>query len=329
MKNIKTSPHIPTKIEVRETGDNSVQIAAYPFEAGYGITIAHPLRRLLLGSSIGFAPIALKIDGVTHEFDSVRGVIEDVSHFIVNLKTIRFRVKDDSDCVTVEYKFKGGREIKGADLENDIVEIVTPNIHLATINDDAVLNFSIIIKKGIAYVPSEDIRNSMPEGYMPLDAYFTPVTNVVYNIENVLVDDDPNYEKVLFDIKTDGQIDALSAFKNALSTMHKQMAIFNQELNIEVPEVGGQEEEMPELKALMQTIDSLNFGARCFNCLDRAGIRYLGELVLLNEEQIKNIKNLGKKSFDEIIAKLEEVGYPINRTIPDDLSAVLKKKFSN
>lgn len=329
MKSIKTSPHVPTKIEVKEVGVNKIQITAYPFEAGYAITLAHPLRRLLLGSSVGFAPIALKIEGVAHEFDSVRGVVEDVSHFIVNLKTIRFKGKDDSESISVDYKFVGPKVITGADLANDLIDVVTPNIHLATINEDAVLNFSIVVCKGIGYVPSEDVRSAIPDGFMPLDSYFTPVTNVTYAFENILVEDDPNYEKVIFDIQTDGQIDPLTAFKNALSVMHKQMAIFNSELNIEVPEMHNGDEDHPEIKVLSQSIDRLNFSARCFNCLDRSGIKYLGELVLLSEDQIKNIKNLGKKSLDEIAAKLDELGYPMGKEIPGDLAVLLKKKFSN
>ncbi len=208
MKNIKTSPHVPTKIEVKEISVNRVQIIAYPFESGYAITLAHPLRRLLLGSSVGFAPIALRIAGVAHEFDSVRGMVEDVSHFIVNLKTVRFKSKDENESISVDYKFIGPKVITGADLANELVEVVTPNIHLATINEDAVLNFSIVICRGIGYVPSEEIRNQVPEGFMPLDSYFTPVTNVIYNTENILVEDDPNYEKVIFDIQTDGQSNA-------------------------------------------------------------------------------------------------------------------------
>ena len=329
MKSIKTSPHVPTKIEVKEISVNRVQIIAYPFESGYAITLAHPLRRLLLGSSVGFAPIALRIAGVAHEFDSVRGMVEDVSHFIVNLKTIRFKGKDESESISVDYKFTGPKVITGADLANELVEVVTPNVHLETINEDAVLNFSIVICRGIGYVPSEEIRNQVPEGFMPLDSYFTPVTNVTYNTENMLVEDDPNYEKVIFDIQTDGQVEPLTAFKNALSVMHKQMAIFNTELNIEVPEINNGDEDRPEIKTLLQTIDSLNFSARCFNCLDRSGIKYLGELVLLNEDQIKNIKNLGKKSLDEITTKLDELGYPVGKEIPEDLVALLKKKFSN
>ncbi|MDE5592266.1 MAG: DNA-directed RNA polymerase subunit alpha [Helicobacter sp.] len=331
MKSIKTSPHVPTKIEVKEIGLNRVLISAYPFESGYAITVAHPLRRLLLGSSVGSAPIALKIIGVAHEFDSVRGVVEDVSHFIVNLKTIRFKtktLKDGNESLVVNYKFVGPKIITGADLANDQLEVVTPDVHLVTINEDASLEFSIIMKKGIGYVPSEEIRSEIPEGFIPLDAYFTPVTNVTYTTENILLEDDPNYEKVTFDIQTDGQVDPLVAFKNALGVMQKQISIFNTELNIEASEYDSRE-ETPEMKILLQNIDSLNFSARCFNCLDRFGIRYLGELVLLNEEQIKNIKNLGKKSLEEIMVKLQEFGYPVGKGIPEELETRLREKFSN
>lgn len=326
MNKIKTSPHTPNKIEVHEVANNKIKITAYPFESGYAITLVHPLRRLLLGSSVGFAPVALHLDGVAHEFDSIRGVMEDVSLFIVNLKNIRFKIKDDSNEAAVHYRFEGQRVITGADLENDSVSVVTPDAYLATINNGT-LDFSLIIKKGIGYIPSEEIRDLVPEGYIPIDAYFTPVTNVTYEIENILVEDDPTFEKMVLNIQTDGQIDALTAFKEALSVMHKQMAIFSTELNIEMLDNVGVEEELPELKDLLRNIDSFNLSARCFNCLDRAGIRTLGELVLLSEEEIKNIKNLGKKSFDEITEKLAELGYPVNKEISEELRNALKNKF--
>lgn len=329
MKKIKTSPHIPTRIEVSEVDKNKnrVRIAAYPFEFGYAITIAHPLRRLVLSSTAGFAPTAIKVAGIEHEFDSIRGMNEDISHFIVNLKKIRFKINGDSNKVIVNYKFTGPKIVSGSDLNNDEVSIVSPDIQIATINEDAVLQFSLLIQKGIGYVPSEETRNAAPDGYIPMDAYFTPVVRAVYSIENVLLEDDPNFEKIIFDIETDGQVEPLAAFKNALGTMHKQLGIFSSELNVQISELGGDDDDFPEIKPLLQHIDSLNFSARCFNCLDRANIRQLGELVLLSEDQIKGIKNLGKKSLDEITAKLDELGYPVGRELPADLHAALKKKF--
>jgi len=327
MKNIKTSPYIPTDITIQESGKNGIKIVAYPFEAGYAVTLAHPLRRLLLGSSVGFAPIALKIEGATHEFDSVRGLMEDVAIFIVNLKNIRFKIKGDAQKLILDYSFAGNRVITGADLATDEVSIVTPDFHLATINQDAELKFSIILHRGLGYLPSEDVRALIPDNYIPLDAYFTPVRKATYEIENVLVEDNPTFEKIVFEIETDGLIDPLSAFKNSLAVMYKQMSVFNTELNVSAPEVQQKEEEIPELKHLLQKAESLNLSARSFNCVDRSNIKYVGELVLMNENELKEIKNLGKKSYEEIRDKLEEIGYPVGKDIPEALASALRKKL--
>ncbi len=149
MRKITTSAYMPTEIEVKSVSENVANITAYPFEAGYAVTLAHPLRRLLYTSTVGFAPIGVKIKGVSHEFDSMRGMLEDVAFFIINLKKIRFKLKSGSEREVIEYSFKGPKEITGADLNNDLVEIVNPDAYLATINEDAELNFSVIIQKGI------------------------------------------------------------------------------------------------------------------------------------------------------------------------------------
>lgn len=326
MKNIKTSPYIPTTISVQEIGKNRVKVSAYPFESGYAITLAHPLRRLLLGSSVGSAPIAIKIEGAAHEFDSVRGIMEDVALFVVNLKEIRFKIQGDADRVVLDYSFRGPAVIKGSDLSNDHVEVVTPNQHLATINEDATLNFSLILQRGIGYVPSEEIRGLIPEGYIPMDAYFTPVKRATYEIENVLVEDNPTYEKIVLEIETDGLIEPLDAFRDALNVMQKQMSVFNSEWSVSPAELSGDDES--EFRVLTQKIESLNLSARSFNCLDRAGMKFVGELVLMGEAELKEVKNLGKKSFDEIKEKLEEVGYPIDSELPEDLASALRKRLN-
>ena len=326
MRKIKTSPFIPSEVEVYQTDKNSIRIEAYPFESGYAISVAHPLRRLLLSSSIGYAPVAIKIDGVAHEFDSVRGMLEDVATFIINLKNIRFKIRDESDKKEVSYEFNGPKEIYGKDLENEDIEIVTPDAFLATLNEDANLKFSLIIHKGIGYVPSEDIREGLPEGYLPLDAFFTPVRKAIYNIENVLVEDNPNFEKIVFEIETDGQIEPLAAFKNALAVLQNQMSVFNNELNVQVEESTNKNSNSSEIKKLLQKIDTLNLSARSHNCLERAGIEYVGELVLMDDNELKNIKNLGKKSLEEIKEKLEELGYT---GLSSDVLETLKKKLEN
>ena len=184
MNMIKIEPYIPTDISIEEISTNRIRISAYPFESGYAITLAHPIRRLLLSSSVGYAPTALRIQGVTHEFDSIRGIVEDVSHFITNLKNIRFLIKDtESDNVQLHYEFKGPMVLSANELVNDMVGIVNPEAYLATINENASLSFSLIVQKGIGYVPSESIRGKISEDYIPLDAYFTPVKKAVYEIE--------------------------------------------------------------------------------------------------------------------------------------------------
>lgn len=330
MNMIKVEPYIPTDISIEELSSNRIKISAYPFESGYAITLAHPIRRLLLSSSVGYAPIALKIAGVTHEFDSIRGIVEDVSHFISNLKNIRFLIKDSqSDSIQLNYDFKGPMVLSAAELSNEQVDIVNPEAYLATINENANISFSIIVQKGIGYVPSEDIRGKIADNFIPLDAYFTPVKKVVYDIENVLVEDNPNYEKIVFDIETDGQIEPLSAFKEAIAIMHKQMSIFGVDLSA-IPSGTGKSiaEDSGELKTLMIKVDTLNLSARCFNCLDRSGLKYVGELVKMSENEIKNIKNMGKKSFEEIADKLKELGYPIGGEIADDILHLLERKLA-
>ena len=330
MKRIKTSPFMPSEVEIEQTGDNSMRITAYPFETGYAVSLAHPLRRLLLGSTIGYAPIGVKIEGASHEFDSIRGMLEDVAVFIINLKNLRFRIKGDEKKVEVNYSFSGPMEIRGADLNNDQVEVVTPDGFLATLNEDAELSFSLLIHQGIGYVPSEEIREELPEGYIGLDAFFTPVRAANYRIENMLVEDNPNYEKIVFDIETDGQIDPVTAFKNTLEVMYRQMSVFNNILDIDVEaEKSAPTAENPLLKKLMQSLETLGLSARSFNSLERAGLKYVGELVLMSENELKEIKNLGKKSLEEIKAKLEEAGFPVGTSLDEETAQQLKKKIES
>ena len=327
MKKIKTSPLLPQEFVVEQISENEANIIAYPFETGYAVSLAHPLRRFLLSSSVGYAPVAIKIEGAKHEFDSVRGMLEDISDFIINLKGIRFKLKNDAKEAEITYSFAGPCEIKGSDLDNDEVEIVTPDAILATLNDDATLNFTIKIYQGIGYVPSEDIREELDEGYIALDAFFTPVRKATYAIENVLVEDNPNFEKVVLNIVTDGQISPLDAFRNALEVMHAQMNVFSSEISIQAPATIERVEESPELKKLTARIDDLGLSARSFNCLDRSNIKYIGEIVLMSQNDLKNVKNLGKKSYEEILEKLAETGFSVGENLSDDLVSALKKKI--
>lgn len=328
MRKITTSAHMPTEIKVENVSENVAKIIAYPFETGYAVTLAHPLRRLLYTSTVGFAPTAVKIEGVSHEFDSMRGMLEDVAAFIINLKGLRFKIKNDSKREVVEYVFKGPKEIYGKDLLNDVVEIVNPEGYLATINEDAELKFTLVVEKGIGYVPSEEIRDYVDGDFIALDAFFTPVTKAVYDIENVFVEDNPDFEKIVFTITTDGQVSAIDAFKNALEAMYQQMAVFKGIIDIDISDtLGRQIPNSGEHAKLFENVENLNLSARSFNCLDRADIRFIGELAIMEESELKDLKNLGKKSLEEIKAVMEEIGYPIGNQELGDKKEQLKRKL--
>jgi DNA-directed RNA polymerase subunit alpha len=325
MNKIKTEVLIPGDVSFKEEGNKAV-IEVYPFEAGFGVSVAHPIRRTLIASTPGFAPIALKIEGVKHEFDSLKGMLEDVASFIINLKNIRFKIKEGTEAA-VEYVFVGPKEIRGSDLNNDQVEVVTPNEYIATLNEEAELRLNLIIRKGMGFVAVENFRDEIPEGFIGLDAYFSPVKKVVYNIENVLVEDDPNFEKVIFEVVTDGQISPIEAFKNAVNNYLNQFSVFSKEFKLEQKK--SESVKLDDIyNVLFEEIENLNLRSRSFNALDRAGIRRVGELVLMGKEKISNIKNLGTKSLEEIFDKLEEIGFPLNKTLPLDIKKAIEDKLS-
>ena len=326
MNKIKTEVLIPSEFSFQKD-NNKAKIEIYPFEAGFGVSVAHPIRRTLIAASLGYAPVAIKIEGVKHEFDSLKGMLEDVASFIINLKNIRFKIKDDSkDEVEVNYHFNGPKEIKGKDLINDEIDIVTPDEYIATLNEEGELNLTIIVKKGMGFVAVENYRDELPEGFIGLDAYFSPIKKVIYNIENVLVEDDPTFEKIIFEVETDGQIDPVDAFKDAINTYLNQFTVFSKEFKLETK----QEEniELPEeYNILFEPIENLNLRSRSFNALDRAGIKYVGELVLMGKEKIANVKNLGTKSLEEIYDKLDEIGFSLSKTLPLNIKKIIEEKL--
>jgi DNA-directed RNA polymerase subunit alpha len=329
MKKIKTAPFLPTEVEVNEISETRAQVIAYPFENGYAITLAHPLRRLLLGSSIGYAPISLKIEGAAHEFDSIRGMHEDIAIFIINFKSVRFRIKDESERAVASYSFKGPRTVYAKDLDNDEIEAVNGDVVLATLNEDAELNFTVEMAKGIGYVPSEDLREGLDEDVIVLDAFFTPVKRANYTIENVLVEDNPDYEKIVFDIETDGQITPMEAFANALETMSKQLSVFGNVLDLDLSLSQGERAgNSGELKQFIVPIDVLGLSARSFNSLDKAGIKYIGELVMMSEKELKDIKNLGQRSLTEIQEILAERGFGSDFELDEETRSLLSKKIA-
>ena len=329
MKKFVTAPFLPSEVEIEKISQNVAKISAYPFESGYAITLAHPLRRLLMSSSVGYSVIAVNIEGAAHEFDTVRGMLEDISLFIINLKNMKFKINSDENQIEVKYTFNTKQTITGADLSNDDLTVVNDDAYLATINDDHNLTFSIIVQKGIGYVSSEEIRDMVSKEYIPIDAFFSPVQKVTYDIEKILVEDNPNYEKVVFSIETDGQIAPIDAFKEAITVMYDQMSVFNKVFNLADVQIveSDTEESTVDLKDLLVKIEELELSARSFNSLDRAKIKFVGDLVLMSEVEVRNIKNLGKKSLEEISERFASLGYPIESVLPEDTASALRKKL--
>ena len=325
MKTIKIFPSIPDSMDVKYFSQNRVSISVYPFEAGYGITLAHPIRRLVLSSSVGYAITGIKVDNVLHEFDSIRGITEDIALFIINLKKLRFNVKKDVNetSITASYSFSGDKVLTGLDLETDKLSVINRDVYISTIGSNSTINFSIILNKGMGYMSSDDIRTMIPDMFIPVDAFFTPIKSITYNIENILIKDDPNYERVIFDIETDGRINPVDAFMEAISAMQRQMSIFDKGIDASNLETAGGGCYSEDSKILLQPIDMLNLSARCFNCLDKVRIRYIGELVLMSDTDLRNIKNLGKKSYDEIVDRIHSIGYNIGDTIPSNIKEQL------
>lgn len=325
MKTIKIFPSVPDNMDIKHISKNKVSISVYPFEAGYGITLAHPIRRLVLSSSIGYAIIGIKIDNVLHEFDTIKGLTEDIALFIINLKKLRFNVKDTTETsITESYSFSGERVLTGLDFETDKLGVINQDTYISTIGSNSVINFSIIINKGMGYMSSDDVRNIIPDTFIPIDAFFTPIKSVTYDIENILIKDDPNYEKVIFNIETDGRINPVDAFMDAIFTMQKQMSVFDKGINIPSSANMNSNYSSEDTKILLQVIDVLNLSARCFNCLDKAHVKYVGELVTMNDNDLRSIKNLGKKSYDEIIDKIHSIGYNIGDPIPSNIKEQLE-----
>ncbi|MDR1910781.1 MAG: DNA-directed RNA polymerase subunit alpha [Helicobacteraceae bacterium] len=330
MKKIKTAPYAPTEFIVTKSENDRAVFEIYPFEPGYAITLAHPIKRLILSSAVGSAPIAVKIEGAAHEFDSVRGVVEDVARLIVNLKNIRFKITNGEDRIELVASFRGAKEVKGADLAAEGVEVVTPDAHFASINEDGELKISIILEKGMGYIPSEEIRDLVPEGYLPLDGIFGPVRKANYSIEKMLVEDNPNFEKIVFEIATYGQIDPKEVFRSGVATLFKQTEILSSALGVaNESSFGIKGEEADErLKTLLSKVEDVGFSTRSYNCLFNSKIVYLGEVALMDESQLSRLKNLGKKSLDEIKERLAQLGYPVTERLPEDLAQKLRARIS-
>ena len=295
----------PTKIDIERESCSTyyTKLSAEPFERGYGVTIGNSLRRVLLSSIMGSAITSVRIEGVDHEFSTVRGVKEDVTEIILNLKKVVLRMNDDTPRM-LKIDAKGEGVIKAGDILHDgSVDIVNPEHHIATLSDEAKLYMEMKVKVGRGYVPAErNFDEDEPIGTTPIDSIFTPVTKVSYNVSPARVGYRTDYDKLSMEIWTNGAVPPLDALSFAAKIIREQMRIFISFDEGEDMETAQGRDIIPQdfNENLYRSVDELELSVRSANCLKNADIKYIGELVRKTEQEILMTKNFGRKSLNEI-----------------------------
>ena len=304
---------IPTKVEVDKESLTATygRFTAEPFERGFGTTVGNSLRRVLLSSLSGAAVVSTKIEGVLHEFSTIPGITEDVTDIILNVKKIRFKLHADK-TKTIRLRKKGPGVAKAGDVEHDAdIEILTPSLHIATLDKGAALDMEIVVKRGRGYVPAErNKEEGMPIGVIPVDAFYSPVTRVNYLVENARVGRMTDYDKLILEVWTDGSIspeDALSA--TALIVRgHLDIFINVKDMEETLAQPVAQETITEINKNLLRSVNELELSVRAANCLKNANIKTIADLVQKTEADMLRTKNFGKKSLNEIKEILAEMG---------------------
>lgn len=300
------------KVEVVEINEENTygKFTVEPLERGYGTTLGNSLRRIMLSSLPGAAVTSVKIDGVLHEFSTIPGVKEDVSEIIINLKGLSIRMHGN-EPKTVRIEAKGEGTITAGDIIADAdVEILSPEMHIATLDSDGALTMELTIAKGRGYVPAENNKTpGMPIGVLPIDSIFTPVTKVSYYVENTRVGQVTDYDRLIIEVFTDGSIMPDEAISLAAKIMNEHLNLFiTLTEHVNDVEIMVQKEEDKKEKVLEMTIEELDLSVRSYNCLKRAGINTVDELAQKSEEDMMKVRNLGRKSLEEVQKKLEELG---------------------
>ncbi len=308
----------PEKIILQKATDFEAQFEFRPLEPGFGVTIGNALRRVLLSSLEGYAIIGVRIEGVDHEFATIKGISEDVVEIILNLKQVRFKKKLDNDPgqEKINLSIKNKNEFT-AGMIGDVsqsFEIMNPYLLICTLDPSAKLDIELTIAKGRGYVPAEDNKvKDAPFGYIPTDAIFTPIKNVKYAIENTRVEQRTDYEKLLMDVSTDGTIHPEEAVKQASRILIQHLMIITDENitfdNKEDKKEDVVDEQMLQLRKVLKTpLEDLDLSVRAFNCLKAAKINSLSELVQYEQEDLMKFRNFGQKSLAEIEQVLGERG---------------------
>ena len=300
------------KIEIEELNEDNTygKFIVEPLERGYGNTLGNSLRRILLSSLPGVAVSSIKIQGVLHEFSTVPGVLEDVSEIILNIKEISAIMHDD-EPVMLKIDAKGPCTITAGDIDTGAdVDILNKNLHIATLEDDATLFMELEMVKGRGYVPADkNKKEDQPIGVLPVDSIFTPVKKVNFRVEDTRVGQVADYDKLILEVWTDGSIkpDEATSLGSKILNEHLNLFITLTE-HVSDVEIMVEKEEDKKEKVLEMTIEELDLSVRSYNCLKRAGINTVEELNEKTEDDMMKVRNLGKKSLEEVQHKLSELG---------------------
>lgn len=306
-------PRIETE-ELSEDGSYG-RFVVEPLERGYGTTLGNSLRRVLLSSLPGVAATYLKLDGVVHEFSTIPGVKEDVTEIVLNLKGLTAKILSDGPKV-VYIDAEGPCEVTAADIKADSeVEILNPDMHIATLSKGGKLGMELTIDKGRGYVPAErnkQLNNTI--GVIPMDSIYTPVTKVNYKIDNTRVGQVTDFDKLTLEVWTSGVISAEDAVSLAAKIITEHLNLF---VNLSAEGAGAdimvEKGDAGKEKVLEMTIEELDLSVRSFNCLKRAGINTVEDLISRTEDDMMKVRNLGRKSLEEVINKLDSLGFTLSK----------------
>ena len=284
-----------------------------PLDRGFGITLGNCMRRVLLSALPGAAPIGIKINGVQHEFSTIKGVAEDVVDIVLNIKNLAVKSFDTSKDFTTILRINkyGAGKVTAADFEpNDLVEILNPDLHICSLDDGAKFELEVFIGRGRGYVPADsNKKEDAPIGYIAVDSIFTPVKKVNYYVQNTRVEQSIDYDKLTIEVETNGTLSAREVISLSGKLIQDHISLF-----VELVESMSQmdilvcREEDKQTKVLEMTIEDIDLSVRSFNCLKRAGINTVADLIKKSESDLAKVKNLGKRSLEEVIEKLQGFG---------------------
>ena len=301
------------KVECVEVGDNGKygKFVVEPLERGFGHTLGNSLRRVLLSSLPGAAVSSVHIEGVQHEFSTIPGVTEDVTEIILNLKGLAVKMYGEGPKSVIIDKIGPG-ELTAADIKVDEeIEIINPEMHIATLNEDAHVQMTLRLERGRGYVSADKNKArdiTMPIGVIAMDSIFTPIHKVNYTVEDKRVGQSNDYDRLTLEVWTNGTLKPEEAVSGAASILTEHLASFVRLTDTVLPVSMVQPEDDRKEKVLEMTIEELELSVRAYNCLKRAGINSVAELVQRNQEDMMKVRNLGRKSLEEVEQKLQELG---------------------